>query len=286
MILITGATGHLGKATLHHLAQKTAASQLVALARDESKASSLKEQGIRVRIGSFDEPESLEKAMEGITKVLLISGTDPQRLQQHKNVVNAAQKAGVQQLVYTGVSLQNLDASALKTFMGSHFETEAYIKASGIPYTFLRNTLYLDGIPFFVGEKVLETGIALPAGSGKVPYALRDEMAEAAANVLVEAGHTHKTYEITGSEAYSYTDVAQALTELSGKTVSYTPITEEAFIQTMKQYGVPDYLIDLVNGFSVDTKNGLLEASSTDLQTLLGRKPATLKEGLQAIYPF
>src|SRR5690606_1690766 len=132
-------------------------------------------------------------------------------------------------IVYTGVSLKDVNTSAIKILMESHFQTEDYIKDSGLAYTFLRNTLYTDVIPMHVGEKVFETGILLPAGNGKVPYALRREMGEAAAKVLLQNGHENRTYEITGSELYSYTDVAQTLSELSGKSIAYTDVDATAF---------------------------------------------------------
>ncbi|MBI3233286.1 MAG: NAD(P)H-binding protein, partial [Bacteroidetes bacterium] len=185
MILITGSTGHLGTATIQQLLKHTSANNIVAFARDENKAKHLKDLGIEVRLGSFDDIASIEKAMAGIDKVLLVSGLDPHRFQQHKNVVDAAKKAGVSQLAYTSVAFKDFQSSVIKPLMESHFQTEDYIKESGLNYTLLRNTLYTDGVPMFVGEKVFETGIILPAGDGKVPYALRGEMAEATDNVLL-----------------------------------------------------------------------------------------------------
>lgn len=286
MILVTGATGHLGSATVEHLLKNTTANNIVAFARDENKAKHLKEKGIEVRIGTFDDTASLDKAMQGIDKVLLISGIDQNRLQQHKNVVDAAKKAGVKHIAYTGVSFKDANTSAIKPFMEAHFQTEDYIKESGLPYTFLRNTLYTDGIPFFAGEKVLETGIYLPSANGKVPYALRNEMGEASANVLLQNGHENKTYEITGNDLYSYEDVAKTLSELSGKTVSYTDADATTFPEQLKQFGVPEIGVIIVSGFSADIKNKQYEIVSNDLEKLLGRKPTNLKDGLKQIFNF
>lgn len=284
MILVTGATGQLGAATVEHLLKHTEANTIVALARDENKATVLKEKGVEVRIGDFDDRDALDKAMQGIDKVLLISTIDPNRYQQHQNVVDAAKKAGVQHIVYTGISMQDVGASAIQSMMGSHFQTEDYIRESGLTYTFLRNTLYLDGIPFFAGEQVFESGISLPAGEGKVPYALRREMGEAAANVLLQDGHRNKSYDITGSKLYSYTDVARELSALSGKTIDYTDVEATAFSEQLKAVGTPDFVTFLVAGFSEDTKNGQFERVSSDLETLLGRQPMALKEGLKEVY--
>ncbi len=284
MILVTGATGHLGSATIAHLLKNTTADKIAALARDGQKAQHLKDKGVDVRIGTYDDTASLDRAFQGVEKVLLISGTDPNRVQQHKNVVDAAKKAGVQHLVYTGLSLKDIHTSAIKSIMESHFQTEDYIKESGLAYTLLHNTLYTDGIPMFAGDKVFETGIVLPAGTGKVPYALRREMGEAAANVLLQDGHGNKTYEITGSELYSYADVARTLSELSGKDIAYTDANAPTFSEQLKQAGVPEFIAFLVTGFATDTKSNQFDSVSEDLESLLGRKPATLEAGLKEVY--
>ncbi|MFT3822905.1 MAG: SDR family oxidoreductase [Chitinophagaceae bacterium] len=286
MILVTGATGHLGSATIEHLLKTTAANNIVAFARDENKARSLVEKGIEVRIGTFDDIASLDKAMQGIDKVLLISTIDHHRLQQHQNVVDAAKRAGVKHILYTGVSLKDVNTSAIKILMESHFQTEDYIEKSGLKYTFLRNSLYADIIPFYVGEKVLERGIFLPAGNGKVPYALRREMGEATANVLLQDGHENKIYEITGSELYSYTDVAKALSELSGKNIEYTDVEATTLSEQLKQAGAPEFVRFAIVGFATDTKDHQFEIVSKDLEKLLGRKPMMLKEALKELYKF
>ncbi|WP_339811975.1 SDR family oxidoreductase [uncultured Imperialibacter sp.] len=284
MILVTGATGHLGTATIEHLLKNTDASNIVALARDENKASELAEKGVIVRMGHFDDIASLDKAMEGVEKVLLISGLDPNRLQQHKNVVDAAKKAGVKHIAYTGVSIKDPSTSGVKPLMESHFETGDYIKKSGLTYTMLRNTLYTDGIAVFAGPQVFENGIYLPSGNGKVPYALRREMGEAAANVLLQPGHENKTYEITGSQLYSYADAAEALSVLSGKTVVYTDADADKFPGQLREWGLPEEVVFIVTGFSADIKNQQFERTTKDLEILLGRKPATLRDGLKEVY--
>lgn len=283
-ILITGATGHLGTATIEHLLNHTPADNIVALARDSNKAQPLIEKGIEVRIGNFDDTDSLENAAQGIEKVLLISGLDAHRLQQHKNVVDAAKKADVKYIAYTGVALTDVSASAVRPFMEDHFKTEEYIKENGFTYTFLRNTLYADAIAMFAGENAVETGVYLPAGNGKVPFALRKDLAEATANVLAQNGHENKIYNLTGGDLYSFGDVAQILSELLGQTVSYTDADEKEYAETLKKLGVPEIGIFINSGFSSDIKNKLYEIESGDLETLLGRKPVELRTVLKSLY--
>lgn len=284
MILVTGATGYLGAATTDHLLSRTDAGNIAVLARSAEKAKALADKGVQVRIGDFDDIPSLDQAMQGIEKVLLVSTVDHHRLQQHKNVVDAARRAGVRHIAYTGVSMKDLSTSAIAGLMESHFQTEDYIRNSGLPFTFLRNTLYTDGIPLFAGEQVFETGIYFPAGTGAVPFALRNEMGEAAANVLLGNGHENKTYQITGDTLYSYADVAGELSALSGKTVTYTDAKAADYADKLKQNGVPEFLVSMLGGFAADIKNKQFEIVSSDLESLLGRKPASLKEGLKLIY--
>lgn len=285
MILVTGATGNLGKATVEFLVKKIPANEVAVLVRDESKAADLKKLGVDVRVGNYHDKDSLVKAFQGVEKVLLISSSDIQdRLGQQKRAVDAAKEAGVKHILYTGVSMQNLESSALKPFMGVHFDTEKYILDSGLTYTFLRDNLYADVIPVFVGNQAVETGINFPAGNGRVPYTLRTEMAEAFANVLTTAGHENKTYEISNVESYSYQDVADALSTHSGKTVAYNDVSVEDFSKALSEAGVPEEMIGFSLGFATATKDGDFDVPNTHLEQLLGRKPSSLDQFIGEIY--
>lgn len=283
-ILITGATGHLGTATIDRLQANTSADHIVAFARDINKAISLIEKGIDVRIGNFDDTESLDNALQGIDKVLLISGWEKNRLQQHKNVVDAAKRNGAKHIIYTGLALKDVTVSALRSTMEAHFQTEEYIKESGLVYTILRNGIYTDIIPMFTGDKVIETKIYLPAGDGKAPFVLRKDLGEAAANVLLQNGHENKTYHLTGRDLYSFGEIARILSEISEQTVTYTDVDEKEYPGILKLRGVSEIGILISTGTSADIKNRLYEIESDDLAKLLGRKPTEVKNTLKAIY--
>jgi NAD(P)H dehydrogenase (quinone) len=278
MILVTGATRQLGTAVVKNLLKKTSADQIAALVRDATKASALKEKGVDIRIGSYDDTASLDKAMQGIERILLIAGTDEDnRHPQHQNVVDTAKKSGVQCIGYTSRNLNDRNTLVNKLMEG-HFQTEDYIKESGLSYAIFRNVLYMDTIPQFAGgERVFETGINVPSGEGKVAYALRSEMGEAIANVLSEDSCGNRIYKLTGSESYSFNDVAATLSDLSGKKVDYTPAEKSAFEAQMKERGVPETAVQNVVGFLTDIKNGQEEEINPDLEHLLGRKPASLQ---------
>lgn len=284
MILVTGATGHLGGAVIQQLRQKMPVSQIAAFVRDERKAADLIEQGVTLHTGTYDDTNALDKAMQGVDKVLLVSGGDADNgIQQHQNVVDAAKKANVGCIAYTGRSLTDRDSLA-NQLMVRHFQTEDYIKASGLRYILFRNSLYMDTIPRFVGPTVFDRGISLPAGSGKVAFALRREQGEAMANVLAEANCASQIYNFTGAESYSFDDVAASLAHLSGKAILYTPMSTSAFEAKMKQQSIPEVITQRIIDFMTDIKQGQEEAVSSDLETVLGRKPTGLEAGLKLLY--
>ena len=284
MLLVTGATGQLGRVVIQNLLKKTSANQIAAFVRDAGKAADLTNEGVDVRVGSYNDIASLDKAMQGVDKVLLIAGTDEnKRLQQHQHVVDAAKKTGVQCIAYTSRTLKDRNTLANQLMMG-HFQTEDYIRQSGLNYILFRNVLYMDAIPQFVGGNVFDTGIFLPTGQGRVPFALRSDMGEAIANALVAEDCDNRIYQLTGSESYSFNDVAATLTDLSGKQVNYTSAEKTDFETQLKERGLPEIIVQRVIGFLTDIMNGQEDEVSRDLENLLGRKPASLKEGLKALY--
>lgn len=284
MILVTGSTGQLGTIVIEHLLKKIPASQIAGLARDATKAAPLLEQGMDIRFGNYDDIASLENAMQGIQKVLLIAGTDEvKRVQQHQNVVNAAKKAGVEHLFYTSRTLRDRSTLVNQLMLG-HLQTEDLIQTSGIKYTIFRNVLYMDVIPQFVGQNVFSTGISLPTGDGKLAFALRSEIGEGIANTLLNSDYDQRFCTFTGSQAYSFSDIAKVLTELSKKDVPYTPLEKSVFEAHLKARGLPEQMIERMVGFMTDIKNGQEDEISPDLEQMLGRKPATLETGLKMLF--
>jgi NAD(P)H dehydrogenase (quinone) len=284
MILVTGATGHLGTQVVKHLQQHLSLAQFAVLARNPSKAQAMIKQSIQVRIGDFDQSETLISAFRGIEKLLLISTMEMNRFEQHKRVIDAAKQAGVKHLVYTSLAIQNIETSAVKDLMMSHFQTEDYLKQSGLTYTILRNTMYAEAIPQIIGEHAASSGIQLAGGTGKVPYAFRAELGEATANVLMQDGHENKIYHLVGSIAYSYQDVADAMSQNLDNQVHYTPLSAEHYRDQLASMGLPEFLIYLTAGTVMDIQNHQYELDSTDLESLLGRKTERLEHYLSSIY--
>lgn len=284
-ILVTGATGHLGNAVIETLLKKIFSNQISILTRNKDKQVEFQAKGFNAFLGSYDNIIALEQAMDEIDTVLLISSGDQgDRMQEHKNVIDTAKKSGVKHIAYTSRCLNNRNTLANK-LMVEHFETEDYILNSGLNYTFFRNILYMDAIPQFIGGNIaLDKGIFLPAGDGKVSFALRSEIGVAMANVLLNEKSEKSIYNFTSDKAYSFYDIATALTELKGKKVKYTNIEVPTFEGIMKQRNLPESVIKKIVDFITDIKNDQEAAVYNDLENQLGRKPTGLKEGLKILF--
>jgi NAD(P)H dehydrogenase (quinone) len=287
MILVTGATGGLGAATIDFLLQTTAPSNLAVLVRNPEKVADLQAKGVEVRTGDYNDYDTLVKAFQGVEKLYFVSGSDvATRAAQHQNVVNAAKAAGVGHVVYTSFDRKTEDGSSPIAFVAdSHLKTEQWLRESGLHYTLMQHGLYTDLLPMFLGEKVLENGVIYqPAGEGKAAFTLRKDMAEAAAKVLTTAGHENKTYLILAEEALSYSDIAQQLGEVTGKNVVHVSPTPDEYVQTLTGAGVPAEFAGFFAAFAQGIAVGEFERTGSDLAQLIGRKPTSVKAYLQGVY--
>ncbi len=281
--LVTGATGHLGSGTIEFLLNKVSPNDIAALARSEEKGAILKEKGIDVRIGNYEDYDSLINAFQGIDKLLLISSSEMgNRAAQHINVINAAKEAGVKHIVYTSFIRQKDDPNSALWFIAKdHVETEEYLMNCGISYTIFKNGFYMDMITDFIGQNVLETQIVfLPAGDGKVSFALRKEIAGALANMLTTDGHENKSYDIGGEETVSFGEIADFLTEISGKKINYVSPDLETYKQELAKHNVPEMYINLFAAFAVAFSENSMDVKSKDLNMLLGRNATDVKSFL------
>jgi NAD(P)H dehydrogenase (quinone) len=288
-ILVTGATGPLGGAVVKALLNKTAAANISILARSEEKAAALKAQGVKVNIGDYNDYASLVAAFKGVDKVYLVSGNDiPNRIPQHENVINAAKEAAVKHVFYTSTQRKDeTSASPIYLIEKAHLDTEDKLKASGLKYTLLQHTLYADIIPDFAGEHLLDIGtLIFPAADGKTTFALREELAEAGANLLLDetGNYENKAVVLTGVTGVTWAEVAAAISEITGKQIGYVSPSQEEYIAALNKAGVPEIFVQMLSGFGEAMKQGEFDQVYPDLEAILGRKPASFTNLLKSVY--
>ncbi|MDX2250361.1 MAG: SDR family oxidoreductase [Bacteroidia bacterium] len=287
MILVTGATGQLGRKTIDFLLEKTSPQNMGALVRDTAKGAEIAAKGVELRQGDYNDYPSLVNAFRGVDKLYFVSGNDiPNRGQQHQNVVNAAKEAGVGHVFYTSFQRKNESLSSpIAMVAKSHIDTENLLKASGLNYTILKHGLYMEMLPAFMGDKVLETGVIfLPSGEGKAAYTAREDMAEAAATLLTTDGHENKAYEISANGSWSWHDIAATLNALSGKAISYVSPTPEVYKAELSKAGVPDMYVGIFASFGEAIRQGEFDITDPTLENLLGRKTTSPRDFLKAVY--
>jgi NAD(P)H dehydrogenase (quinone) len=274
LIAVTGATGGLGGRVARRLADRGVRQRLVV--RDPGRAPELA--GAEVATGSYDDPESLRRAFEGARTLLMVSASeDPDRLRLHANVVDAAVGAGVERVVYT--SFFGAAPDCTFTFGRDHWHTEELIRASGLRHTFLRDNLYLDFLPLMVGADGVIRG---PAGDGRAAAVTRDDIADAAAAVLLEGDrHDGRTYDMTGPEAFTLAEAAQELSRAAGRTVTYQAETLEEAYASRAHYGAPDWEVAGWVTTYAAIANGDLEEVSGDVAAVAGHPPMGLAEFLR-----
>ncbi|MCL6220505.1 SDR family oxidoreductase [Zunongwangia pacifica] len=290
--LITGATGSLGQLLVSALKNKTAASNIAVLVRDTEKdiVKDYESQGLDIRVSDYENLEKLKTAFEGIEQVFLISGNDlGARLQQHKNVIEAAKAANVKHIFYTSSVRKTESKDApLDPVISGHALTEEAIINSGLDYTILRHNLYSEVVPMFIGDKeqLLKTKtIYLPTENGKVAFVPRKDFAEAEANILVSPEeYTNKIYEFNGSEQVSFEEISEILTEILGEKVVYVSPKVDEFESQMKAAGLPDEIVGMLSMFSQGIANGEFNFEKTDIEKAVGRKTQTVKEFLGEVY--
>ena len=288
-ILVTGATGHLGRAVTESLLKKTDPANISVLVRDAEKAKELKVKGVDIRTGNYDDYVSLVTAFTGIDKLYLVSGNDiANRIPQQENVVNAAKQAGVKHIVYTSFQRKNESESSPIAFVAKgHLDTEKMLKESGLTYTILEHGIYADMIPIFAGEHLLQNKtIYLPAGNGKTAYVLRTDQAEAGATILLdETGRfDNKSIVLTGNEAVSWSEIAAVISEVTDTSIVYVSPAVDQFSDTLTQLGVPVEVIGLLAGFSKAAEEGEFASVNNSMETILGRKPMSVADYLKTVY--
>ena len=278
MIAVTGATGKLGRHVIDSLLNVVPANEVIAAVRDVEKAQDFAARGVQVRPADYTRPETLRAAFAGADKVLLISSNDVgNRFAQHQAVIDAAKDAGVTLLAYT--SILNADTSTLK-LATDHKATEEAIRASGLPFVFLRNGWYLENYTEALAPALEQGTILGAAENGRFAAAARTDYADAAVAVLTNSGHENKVYELAGDASFTLAELAAEASRQSGKTVTYTNLPEEQWAQTLESFGLPASFAAILADADVQAARGQLDSTSRDLSTLIGRRTTPLADAI------
>ncbi|WP_327354144.1 SDR family oxidoreductase [Streptomyces sp. NBC_01304] len=274
MIVVTGATGQLGRLVIDGLLAQVPADQVAAVVRNKEKAADLAARGVELRIADYSAPETLAGAFAAGDRVLLISGSEVgRRVPQHQAVIDAAKAAGVAQLAYTGI-LGGPEADF--KLAAEHKVTEQAILDSGLPYTFLRNGWYHENYTANLAPVLAHGAVVSNAGEGRIGSASRADYAAAAVAVLTGEGHENKAYELSGDVAWSLAEYAAEIAAQSGKEISYANVPAEQHLAVLTGAGVPAGFAEILVDVDAGIARGLLAGGSGDLARLIGRPTTPL----------
>ncbi len=285
MILVTGVTGQLGFATINELNKRVPSTDIAMLTRMQNdKTNELSAKGIDVRLGSYNNYNSLVYAFQGVDKLLFVSSGEAfSDFTLHENVIKAAQAANVKQVIYTSTQRSSvIDESRLSEDL--HGWTEHVLRTSGLNYVILRNAPYMESIPQILGHDVLACGYHAPVDQGKISFATRSDMALATANVLSSDGHDFKTYDLGGTESVSFGQIIEELSQLTGKYIPFSSPDTDDYIKSLTDASFPDIAIQALVGFATQIRTGYFDKPSNDLASLIGRNPVSVKEYLKQTY--
>jgi len=293
-IVITGASGQYGRSTVRKLLETTPAEDLILMTRRPEKLSEFAALGADVRQGDFDDPASLATAFAGGDRLLLISGTRVgARVAQHKAAIDAAAAAGVRHIAYTSILGIHPDSPAV--VKRDHGPTEEMMKASGMAWTALRDSQYMDAVVFQMIGNALRSGKWISsAGEGRIAYVAREDCVDCAVAVLTGTGHENRVYQITGPQLFTHRETAALANEILGTQIDFVPTDDDGLYAMFDALGIPRHPVDdqVVAGipwnsddmvtFEAAIREGFFDILSSDVETLTGHPPLSLRKMLES----
>jgi NAD(P)H dehydrogenase (quinone) len=281
MIVVTGATGQLGHLVIKALLRKVPASTIVAAVRNVEKAKDIAALGVQVRQADYDKPDTWDAALKGADRVLLISASEiGKRAKQHRAVIDAAKRAGVKLLAYT--SILHADTSPLG-LAAEHRETEAMIRASGVPSVLLRHSWYTENYTAGIPNALAHGAVYGCAGDGRVSSATRADYAEADVAVLTADNQAGKIYELAGDTSYTLTELAAEISRQSGKNVGYVNLPETEYRNVLIKAGLPEPVAALLSDSDTGVSKGGLFDDGHQLSKLIGRATTPMTTSVSAM---
>ena len=279
MIAVTGATGHLGRMVIAALLKKVPPSGIIAVVRNGDKAKDLAALGVQVRLADYNQPQAWDAALKGADKVLLISASEVgKRVKQHRSVIDAAKRAGVKLLAYT--SILRADTSPLGRLAAEHKETEGLIRASGVPFTLLRHSWYIENYTAGIANALAQGAIYGCAGEGRISAATRADYAEAAVVVLTTENQAGRVYELAGDTAFTLAELAAELSRQSGKKIGYVNLPEAEYKNVLVKAGLPEPIAAMLADSDTGISKGGLFDDGHQLSKLINRLTTLLSTAI------
>jgi NAD(P)H dehydrogenase (quinone) len=274
MIAVTGASGQLGRLVMEGLLARVPAENIVAAVRNPAKVADLAARGVVVRTADYAKPETLDAAFAGVDRLLLISSSEVGgRVPQHRNVIEAARRAGVGLVAYTSI----LHADTTPLGLGAeHRETEALLRASGLPHVLLRNGWYTENYLASLPAALQHGAFVGCAGQGRIASAARADYAAAAVAVLTGEGQAGKVYELAGDTAYTLAELAAEVSRQTGRQIGYADMPQAEFRNVLVGAGLPEPIADLLADSDAGAARGGLFDDGRQLSALIGRPTTPL----------
>lgn len=281
MIVVTGASGQLGRHVIEGLLETVPASKIVAAVCDPARVEAFANRGVQVRRADYNQPDTLTEAFWDADRVLLISSNDYSRsAAQHSAAIDAAKRAGVKLMVYT--SLTHAETTTLKAAI-PHWATEQVIRDSGVPFTILRNSVYSDAFTPFMQQALVSGTLVGSAGDGRVAAATRADYAAAAVAVLTGVGHAGKVYELTADSAWSFADMAAELSRAAGKDIAFQGIPTDQHREILINIGLPEVVAEVFVDTTRAIAAGEVSETTGQLRALIGRPTTTLAQLVEQV---
>ncbi|MCI2417491.1 NAD(P)H-binding protein [Saccharopolyspora sp. K220] len=276
-IVVTGATGHLGRHVVDGLLEEVPADRIIAVVRNPAKAAPIAAKGVKLHVAEYNAPETFDGLFAAGDKVLLISSSevDKDRVAQHEVVIDAAKAAGAALLAYTSAP-GNLTAA----LADDHRGTEQAILGSGLPYVLLRNNWYSEVYTAQIASVVEHGAVVQAAGEGRIASAARADYAAAAVAVLTSEGHENKTYELSGDTAWNFAEYAAELSKQTGAEIGYQPVSGDAYADILTGAGLPGGLAAIMASVDASIEKGELASTSGDLSRLTGRPTTPIADSI------
>lgn len=286
MNLITGTSGSFGKAAVEQYLLKNPGEKLAILSRTSEKVADLTDNGVELRIGNYSDYASLVNAFSGIKNLLLVSSNDlVNRDIHHKNMINAAKEAGVEHVLFTSFQFVSTSIDSSNALMPIYVETENYLKNSGLSYTILRNGIYTDLLPGFIGDLIKENKtLFAPAGNAQIAFTSRNDLAEAAAIILKSNNFKNEILDLTNLETVNFSEIASILSSILKQDILYIDPSADEYQQALVNAGLPAEVIGLLAGITASISAGEFSKTSSTLTEILERDPETVKTFLTNFY--